>query len=78
MINDFIKLETFAQTAYHKCECCSRVRDIYFRANIYDADTAQMLVGSFELCKDCGANFGTILNQKVTTESVVTDFSFDN
>lgn len=77
MPNQFIKLETFAQAAYHKCECCSRVRDIFFRANIYDADTGDMLVGSFELCKTCGENMGKILNQKATSESVVTEFSFD-
>ncbi len=78
MIEEFIKLETFAQAAYHKCECCSRVRDIFFRANIYDSDSAKMLVGSFELCKDCGENLGRILNQDTSSEKVVTDFNLDS
>lgn len=77
-MNELIKLETFAQVIYRKCECCGRVRDIFFRANIYDADTGNMLMGSIDLCKNCGENFGKILNQEVTTESVVTDFNFDS
>lgn len=77
-MDKLIKLETFSQAAYHKCECCSRVRDIFFRANVYDAKTGHMLVGSFELCKSCGENFGQIINQDVSTDSVVTDFSFDD
>lgn len=78
MKKEYLKLISFAQTSYRKCECCSRVRDIYFRLNVSDADTGTMLVGSFELCKECGANFGDILNTKINTERTVTDFNFGN
>lgn len=76
-IKNAFKLETFAQTSYHKCECCSRVRDIYFRLNIMDAYTQHMIVGSFDLCKECGENIGRIFHVETDAERTVTDFSFE-
>lgn len=70
-------IENFAQAVYRKCDCCKRVRDIYFRLNIRDAASASMLVGSIELCENCGRNFGEIINQKVSTERTETEFSFE-
>lgn len=78
MINSkLLHLETFAAVSYHKCECCSRVRDIYFRLNVRHAQAEDMLVGSFELCKDCGKNMGDILHTQVDTERTLTDFTFE-
>lgn len=74
---DRIELETFAHTAYRKCDSCKRVQDIYFRANIKDAMSGAMLVGSLELCKNCGTNLGDIIGKEATTEAVVTDFKFE-
>lgn len=75
-ISQMLALENFAQAVYRKCDCCKRVRDIYFRLNIRDAKTATMLVGSLELCKECGYNMGDITNTEVK-ERVLEEFSFE-
>lgn len=77
MTNRYLKISTLAHTIYKKCECCNRVRDIFFKMRVKDAKTGNLLVGDFDLCKTCGQNFGDILNIEVTTENVVTDFNFN-
>ena len=72
-----LALENFAQTVYRKCDCCKRVRDIYFRLNTRDAKSTSMLVGSLELCKDCGYNMGDITNANISTEKVLEEFNFE-
>lgn len=76
-LNKALALENFAQTVYRKCDCCKRVRDIYFRLNIRDAKTTSMLVGSLELCKECGYNMGDITKTEIQTERTLTEFSFE-
>lgn len=76
-ISNALSLEPFAQTVYRKCDCCKRVRDIYFRLNVRDAKSASMLVGSLELCKSCGENIGEITNNDITTERTITEFKFE-
>lgn len=76
-IKEVLALESYAQTVYRKCECCKRVRDIFFRLNVKDAATGEMLVGSLELCKDCGKNFGEITNAEVKTERTIEEFDFE-
>ncbi|HLS36618.1 MAG TPA: hypothetical protein VK061_10285 [Bacillota bacterium] len=71
-----IDIVTLAQAVYKKCECCDRVRDVFFEMNIFDAKTGKMLVGDFDLCKSCGENMSDILNISVDTESTVREFSF--
>lgn len=56
-------LEPFASKVYKKCQCCGCVRNLYYRLDVRDAKTATSLVGSFELCQDCGENFGSLLDQ---------------
>lgn len=72
-----LKMATLAHTLYKKCECCNRVKDIYFKLNILDAAEANYLVGDLDLCKSCGQNLGDILNIKVSTDNVMTDFKFE-
>lgn len=76
-MNNALTIENFAQTSYRKCDCCKRVRDIYFRLNIRDAESASMLIGSIELCELCGKNFGEIINKRVSTERTKTEFKFE-
>lgn len=71
-----LNMITLAQASYKKCECCGRVKDIYFKLNVFDSKTSSMLVGDFDLCKFCGENIGDILNLETKTESVVQDFKF--
>ena len=68
---------TLAHTLYKRCECCNRVKDIYFKLSVLDAAQATYLVGDLDLCKTCGENFGDILNIQISTENVVTDFKFE-
>ncbi|HWL22199.1 MAG TPA: hypothetical protein VNR38_00360 [Ureibacillus sp.] len=75
MINA-MQITTLAHTVYKKCECCNRVKDIFFKLSIKDAKTSSFLVGDFDLCKTCGQNFGDILNIPVSTDNVLTDFKF--
>ena len=72
-----LKVATLAHTIYKRCECCNRVKDIYFKLSVLDAAQATYLVGDFDLCKTCGENFGDILNIQISTEHVVTDFKFE-
>ena len=74
--SEALALETFAQTSYRKCDCCKRVRDIYFRLNVKNAEATDLLVGSLELCRDCGQNFGAIIGKPAKTEQVTTEFKF--
>ena len=66
-----LRIATLAHTVYKKCECCDRVKDIYFKLNILDANQASLLVGDIDLCKTCGENLGDILSIKVSTENVM-------
>ncbi|RUL48795.1 hypothetical protein [Lysinibacillus antri] len=69
-----LQMTTLAHTVYKKCECCNRVKDIYFKLSINDAKTGTFLMGDLDLCKSCGQNLGDILNIDVSTTSVLTEF----
>lgn len=71
-----IKIISFAQPVYKKCECCNRVKDIFYKMSILDAKTASMLVGDFELCKNCGENISDVLNLELQDEVTVSEFTF--
>lgn len=70
-------IESYSATVYKKCSCCGRVRDLYYRMDIKDAATATLVYGSLELCRDCGGNFGEIVGQEVSTDKVLSSFSFN-
>lgn len=77
MAHNEIKIISLAQPVYKKCECCNRVKDIFFKMSILDAKTATMLVGDFELCTKCGENISDILNLPLQKEVTVSEFSFE-
>ena len=70
-------MATLAHAVYQKCECCNRIKDIYFKLSILDAAQAKFLVGDLYLCKVCGENFGDILNIPIDSSSTLTDFKFE-
>lgn len=76
LIEKGLQITTLAHAVYKKCECCNRVKDIFFKLAVKDAATCNLLVGDFDLCKACGQNFGDILNLKVDVENTLTDFNF--
>lgn len=55
-MNDTIELKILRYPKLAKCSSCSRVRDIYYKALIYDVDDKKSIVGDLDLCKLCGEN----------------------
>jgi hypothetical protein len=55
-MNDTIEIKILRYPKLAKCSSCDRVRDIYFKALIYDVDDRKSIVGDLELCKVCGEN----------------------
>ena len=53
---DSIEIKILKYPKLAKCSCCSRVRDIYYKAIIYDVDDKKTVIGDLELCKLCGEN----------------------
>lgn len=45
-----------------KCSSCHRVRDIYYKAMIYDVEDNSSVVGDLDLCKLCGENLNHAVN----------------
>lgn len=75
---DKLKIIPLAQPVYKKCECCNRVKDVFFKLNIFDSKSASMLVGDIDFCKSCGENFSDILHIALPdTNLVVTEFTFE-
>lgn len=56
MKNDTIEIKILRYPKLAKCSSCSRVRDIYYKALIYDVDDKKSIVGDLDLCKLCGEN----------------------
>ncbi|UUV99922.1 hypothetical protein [Vagococcus luciliae] len=73
-----LKIETLAQTNYKKCDLCDKVKDIFFKLFVYDAQSASMIVGTLDLCKFCGENAGDLLSLKTDPKNITTDFTFNN
>lgn len=71
-----LKITSLANKVYKKCECCDRVKDVYFTLLIYDAPTGEYLQGSIALCRVCGENLGDVLNIPVTKDAG-TGFKFN-
>ena len=73
-----IKIISLAQPIYKKCECCNRVKDVFYKLNIFDSQTGQKLVGDIDFCKSCGENFSDIMHvQLPASELVITEFKFE-
>lgn len=78
MENEFIAINTLRYPRLAKCNCCNRVRDIYYMAVIYAVDNKETIVGDLELCKQCGDNFYRALgNDLDADQKVVKEFKFD-
>lgn len=77
MDNKAIKIQSYQNPSYHKCESCGRAKDILFRAEMMDAQTQTFLVGAFDLCSNCGNNLADILGVEVVRERKVGEFRFD-
>lgn len=77
MDNEFITINLLKFPKLQKCSCCNRVRDIYYKAIIYDVTNTDLVVGDLELCKQCGDNFNRALGSDLdANEKVVKEFIF--
>ena len=72
-----LKIISLAHTIYKKCECCDRVKDIYFQMLVYDSASGSFLYGNFLLCKTCGENLGDVLNISINTAGTASTFKFE-
>ena len=62
-MKEYLVLVGYAQAVYRKCELCKRVKDVTYRMDVKNAESPVMLVGSFDLCKNCAANMGEIVQK---------------
>ena len=77
---DNIEIKLLKYPKLAKCSSCSRVRDIYYKAIIYDVEDRKSIVGDLDLCKLCGENLhrGTSNNGGLGPgEQAVKSFSFN-
>ena len=63
-MNKYLELVGYARPVYRKCELCKRVKDVNYRLDVRNAESAVMLVGSLDLCKHCAANMGEIIQKE--------------
>lgn len=84
-MNKYIDIKMLKYPNLAKCNCCNRVKDIYYKVIIYNSDTEnekeikKFIVGDLDFCKNCGNNFSKAIgNQLNPDEEVVKEFDFSN
>lgn len=77
MNNEFIKIQLLKFPKLQKCNCCNRVRDIYYKTTILDVNDPELLMGDLELCKQCGDNLNRALGGELDADQkVIKEFIF--
>ena len=77
-MKEYLNIELLKYPTVKKCECCDRVRDIYYRIDVKDFEDNNLIVGDLDLCKQCGDNFNKILGGKLNLgEKLIKEFTFD-
>lgn len=78
---DNIEIKFLRYPKLAKCSSCGRVRDIYFKALIYDVDDRKSVVGDLDLCKLCGENLHKAAGKDKSGlgpgEQIVKSFNFN-
>jgi hypothetical protein len=69
-----LPIQPYAQAKYAKCECCSRVRDIYYHMNVMNPAGPHLIVGGFELCESCGDTLSAITVQELDRGITIAKF----
>lgn len=81
-MNKYIKINQIKYPFTAKCECCNRVKDIYYKATIVDVEGKNehgedLIVGDLDFCKVCGENFNQAIgNENSPDEIVLKEFKF--
>lgn len=77
-MNNHINIDILKYPRLQKCNCCNRVKDIFYQAKIKDFENDKFVVGDLDLCKQCGDNLNKIIGNELNLgESVVKEFKFD-
>ena len=77
-MNEYLNIVLLKYQSTKKCECCDRVRDIFYRIDVKDHEDSSLIVGDLDLCKQCGDNFNKILGGRLNLgEKLIKEFSFD-
>ena len=78
--NKYIKIELVKYPYLAKCECCNRVKDIFYKSiicSVEERKTSKYIVGDLDFCKNCGDNFSKALgNETAPNESTIKEFKF--
>jgi len=75
--SDVIDIKVLRYPKLAKCSSCDRVRDIYYKALIYDVENKKQIVGDLELCKLCGQNLHKAAGNELNPgEEVIKTFNF--
>lgn len=80
-MNKYIKINMVKYPYTAKCECCNRVKDIFYKATIYSVEPEEQkhdfIMGDLDLCKNCGDNFSKALGNEIApNEKVIKEFKF--
>lgn len=76
-MKDYIKIAILKYPKLEKCNMCDRVKDIFYRADIFDYKNAEYIIGDLTLCKQCGDNLNKILgNENNLGEKIIKEFKF--
>jgi len=83
-MKDVIEIKLVKFPSLHKCNCCNRVKDIYYKVLIYNAKTegryekiGDYIVGDLDFCKTCGDNFAVAIGTETPPdEKTIKTFEF--
>lgn len=80
--NKYITIKQVKYPYLAKCECCNRVKDIFYKAIIINVDSKDsinqdLIMGDLDFCKSCGENFSQAIgNKEKLDEHVIKEFKF--
>lgn len=81
-MNKYIKINMVKYPFMAKCECCNRVKDIFYKATIVDVEGKNkhgedLIMGDLDFCKNCGENFSLAIgNEEKINEITIKEFKF--
>lgn len=77
-MQNYIKINILKYPVLKKCECCDRVRDIYYNTEIKDHENEEFIIGNLNLCKQCGDNLNKIMGNEMNLgDKLIKEFTFD-
>lgn len=80
-MNKYIDIVMVKYPYLAKCECCNRVKDIFYKGIIYSVESKKenqnFVMGDLDFCKNCGDNFAKAIgNEQEPNEHTIKEFKF--